>query len=448
MTKGETIMTATIIGTRETIEADCITVTEQAAIADLDHDHGVDWRAVKADFPIFEREINGKPITYLDSTATAQKPRAVIDTIQDFYTRHNANIHRGLYALSEEATTMYEQARAKIARFIHASSPREVIFTRNATEAINLVAYSWGRTNIGPGDTILITEMEHHADIVPWQILAQEKGATLAYIPLDRATGTLQLERLDDLLTEKVKLVGVVHVSNSLGTINPVAEIIRRAHEVGAVVLLDGAQSVPHMPVDVQALGCDFLAFSGHKMCGPTGIGVLWGRRELLAAMPPFLGGGDMIRRVTMQSSTYAEPPARFEAGTPPIAEAIGLGAACDYLSAIGMARVRAHEVAISQYALDRFAEVPGLYIYGPSDTEQRGATFSFALADVPPHDMASILDSEGIAIRAGHHCCHPTMFALDVAGTSRASFYIYNLPEDVDRLVMGLQRAAQLFGV
>ncbi len=441
-------MTATMSGIREATDPSCTPTVTATATAAIAHDSAIDWRAVKADFPIFDHEVGGKPLTYLDSTATSQKPRVVIDTLHEFYSHHNANIHRGLYALSEAATAMYEQARAKVARFIHARSSREVIFTRNATEAINLVAYSWGRANIGPGDTILITEMEHHADIVPWQILAQEKGATLAYIPLDPATGTLQMDKLDDLLTDKVKLVGVVHVSNALGTINPVEEIIRRAHEVGAVVLLDGAQSVPHMPVDVQALGCDFLVFSGHKMCAPTGSGVLWGRRELLNAMPPFLGGGDMIRRVTMQSSTYAEPPARFEAGTPAIAEAIGLGAACDYLSAIGMANVRAHEVAISQYALERFAEVPGLHIFGPLDVRQRGATFSFALADVPPHDMASILDSEGIAIRAGHHCCHPTMFALDVAGTSRASFYIYNLNEDVDRLVAGLHKAAQIFGV
>ncbi len=406
------------------------------------------WRAVKADFPIFEREINGHPLTYLDSTATAQKPRLVLDTLQQFYSRHNANIHRGVYTLSEEATALYEQARAKVARFINAASPREVVFTRNTTEAINLVAYSWGRANIGPGDTILISEMEHHSNIVPWQILAEERGATLAYIPLDPATGTLQLERLDDLLTDKVKLVSVVHVSNALGTINPVEEIIRRAHQVGALVLLDGAQSVPHMPVDVQALGCDFLAFSGHKMCGPTGIGVLWARRELLTAMPPFLGGGDMIKRVTMQRSTYADPPTRFEAGTPAIAQAVGLGAACDYLAAIGMDKVRAHEVDLARYALARFAEVPGLHIFGPGDVTQRGATFSFALADVPPHDMATILDREGIAIRAGHHCCQPIMDTLDVSGTSRASFYIYNLTEDVDRLVAGINKAAQIFGV
>ncbi len=406
------------------------------------------WRAVKADFPIFEREINGQPLTYLDSTATAQKPRQVLDTLQQFYSHHNANIHRGVYTLSEEATALYEQARAKVARFINAPLPREVVFTRNATEAINLVAYSWGRTNIDPGDTILISEMEHHSNIVPWQILAEERGATLAYIPLDPATGTLQLERLDDLLTDKVKLVSVVHVSNALGTINPVEEIIRRAHQVGALVLLDGAQSVPHMPVDVQALGCDFLAFSGHKMCGPTGIGVLWARRELLTAMPPFLGGGDMIKRVTMQRSTYADPPTRFEAGTPAIAQAVGLGAACDYLAAIGMDKVRAHEVDLARYALARFAEVPGLHIFGPGDVTQRGATFSFALADVPPHDMATILDREGIAIRAGHHCCQPIMDTLDVSGTSRASFYIYNLTEDVDRLVAGINKAAQIFGV
>ncbi len=404
-----------------------------------------DVLAIRREFPILQQEVNGKPLAFLDSGASSQKPRQVIDCLEDYYKRYNANVHRGVYKLSEEATFAYERARGKVARFIGAASQREVIFTRNTTEALNLVAYSWGGANLQPGDRILLTIMEHHSNIVPWQQLAQRTGAKLDYLGID-GEGRLRLDELDQKLSERTKLVALTHQSNVLGTINPVRAIADRAHAVGAVVVVDGAQSVPHMPVDVQALGCDFLAFSGHKMCAPTGIGVLWGRRALLEAMPPFLGGGSMIKVVELEQSTYADLPARFEAGTPAIGEAIALGAACDYLSEIGMEAIHGHELELLAYALERLSAVEGLTLFGPRSVEQRGAAVSFTLDGVHPHDVAAILDGENVAVRAGHHCTQPLHRQLDVPATTRASFYIYNTHEDVDRLAAGLEKARRMF--
>ncbi len=404
-----------------------------------------DVLALRREFPILQQQVHGKPLAFLDSGASSQKPRCVIEALDDYYRRYNANVHRGVYTLSEEATFAYERARGKVARFIGASSKREVIFTRNSTEAINLVAYAWGGANIHAGDRILLTMMEHHSNIVPWQMLAQRTGAKLDYIGID-AEGRLRLDELDQKLTPGVKLLAVTHQSNVLGTINPVAMLAERAHAVGAKILLDGAQSVPHMPVDVKALGCDFLAFSGHKMCGPTGIGALWGRREILEAMPPFLGGGSMIEVVDLESSTYAGVPARFEAGTPAIGEAIALGEACDFLAGIGMDSIFQHEQELLSHALDRLASVEGLRILGPHTTEQRGGALSFTLEGVHPHDVAAILDGEGVAVRAGHHCTQPLHRFYDVPATTRASFYIYNTDEEVDRLAAGLEKARKLF--
>jgi len=404
-----------------------------------------DVLAIRREFPILQQEVNGKPLAFLDSGASSQKPRQVIDCLEDYYKRYNANVHRGVYKLSEEATFAYERARGKVARFIGATSQREVIFTRNTTEALNLVAYSWGGANLQPGDRILLTIMEHHSNIVPWQLLAQRTGAKLDYLGID-GEGRLRLDELDQKLSERTKLVALTHQSNVLGTINPVRAIAERAHAVGAVVVVDGAQSVPHMPVDVQALGCDFLAFSGHKMCAPTGIGVLWGRRALLEAMPPFLGGGSMIKVVELEQSTYADLPARFEAGTPAIGEAIALGAACDYLSEIGMEAIHGHELELLAYALEQLSAVEGLTLFGPRSVEQRGAAVSFTLDGVHPHDVAAILDGENVAVRAGHHCTQPLHRQLDVPATTRASFYIYNTHEDVDRLAAGLEKARRMF--
>ncbi|PDV97596.1 cysteine desulfurase [Candidatus Chloroploca asiatica] len=404
-----------------------------------------DVLAIRREFPILQQEVHGHRLAFLDSAASSQKPRQVIDCLEDYYRRYNANVHRGVYKFSEEATFAYERARGKVARFIGAASQREIIFTRNTTEAINLVAQTWGATNLRPGDRILLSLMEHHSNIVPWQMIAQRTGAILDYLSID-GEGRLVLEELDQKLTEQTKLVALTHQSNMLGTINPVRMIAERAHAVGAVMLVDGAQSVPHMPVNVTELGCDFLAFSGHKMCAPTGIGVLWGRRKLLEAMPPFLGGGSMIKVVELEQSTYADVPARFEAGTPAIGEAIALGEAIDYLSAIGMEAIYQHEVELMAYALERLGNVPGLTLYGPLTTEQRGGAFSFTLAGVHPHDVAAILDGQGIAVRAGHHCTQPLHRHFDVPATTRASFYIYNLPEEVDRLAVGLEKASKLF--
>jgi cysteine desulfurase/selenocysteine lyase len=413
-----------------------------------------DIRHIRADFPILKRQVHGKPLVYLDNAATSQKPEAVLQAMDDYYRRYNANIHRGVHTLAEEATTAYESARRKVARFINAYSYREVVFTRNTTEAINLVARSWGQANVGAGDVIILTEMEHHSNLVPWQLLAHAVGAQLEFIGLD-GNGRLLLEGLDRLLgefAERVKLVAVNGMSNVLGTINPVAEVAERAHAAGALLLVDGAQSVPHLPVDVRAIDADFLAFSGHKMLGPTGIGVLWARRELLEAMPPFLGGGDMIKSVHLRHSEWNEVPYKFEAGTPNMAHAVGLGAAVDYLTDLGMDWVHAHEQALAAHAMDSLSTVPDLHIYGPPAAD-RGGVVTFNLIKngdllIHPHDLASIVDREGIAIRAGHHCAQPLMEHYGVPATARASFYIYNTPEEVDKLVEALFKARRVFGL
>jgi cysteine desulfurase / selenocysteine lyase len=404
-----------------------------------------DILALRREFPILQQEINGKPLAFLDSAASSQKPRRVLEGLEDYYRRYNANVHRGIYKLSEEATFAYERARGKVAMLLGATSMREVIFTRNATEAINLVAHSWGSANVREGDRILLTMMEHHSNIVPWQMLAQRVGAHLDYLPID-GEGRLVLDDLDQVLTERTRMVALTHQSNVLGTINPVRAIADRAHAVGARVLVDGSQSVPHMPINVLELGADFLAFSGHKMCGPTGIGALWGRYELLEAMPPFLGGGSMIKRVDLDQSSYADVPARFEAGTPAIGEAIALGIAIDFLNSVGMSAIHDHEIELLRYALDRLGQVEGLTIYGPPTAHERGAVVSFTLAGVHPHDVAAILDGEGIAVRAGHHCAQPLHRFFDVPATARASFYLYNIAEEVDRLATGLEKAWKLF--
>jgi len=402
--------------------------------------------AIRADFPILSRSFDGTPLVYLDSAASSQKPEAVIRAMDDYYRLHNANVHRGIHKLSEEATALYENARKRVAKFINAASWRELIFARNTTEAINLVAYAWGRANIKAGDVILSTEMEHHSNIVPWQMLAAEKGARVEYVPVTD-DGRLRLDALDTLLTPQVKLFAFAAMSNVLGTINPVADLVRRAHAVGALALVDGAQSVPHMPTDVQALDCDFLAFSGHKMCGPTGSGGLYGKRALLEAMPPFMGGGDMIRTVRLSGATWNDLPYKFEAGTPAIAEGVGLGAAVEYLTAVGMERVRQHEFELTGYGIDRLAEVEGLTLYGPADPAVRGGTLTFNLGEIHAHDLSTLLDQDGIAIRAGHHCAQPLMERYGVAATARASLYLYNEPAEIDRLVASLRRAKQVFG-
>ncbi len=403
-------------------------------------------QAVRNDFPILERRVSsGARIVYLDSTATAQKPLAVIQAMNDFYRRSNANIHRGVHTLAEEATALYEQAREKIARFIHAPSPRQVIYTRNATEAINLVAYTWGRTCLQPGDRVVLTEMEHHSNLVPWQMLAAERGLELDFIPVTEE-GLLDLETYRLLLERGPKLVAFTHVSNVLGTINPAQEIISLAHQAGAVTLVDGAQSVPHLAVDVQALDADFLVFSAHKMCGPTGIGVLYGKADLLERMPPFLGGGDMIKEVKLHSFRPNTLPHKFEAGTPAIAEAVGFGAAVDYLSRLGMPAIAAHEHDLVAYALDRLEEIPGLRLLGPP-AEKRGGVAAFVLNGIHPHDVAQILDRQGIAVRAGHHCAQPLHEKFGLSATTRASFYLYNTREEIDLLVNGIYEVKKFFG-
>jgi cysteine desulfurase / selenocysteine lyase len=399
---------------------------------------------VRADFPILSRKVHGSELVFLDSAASSQKPEAVIDAMNTYYRTSHANVHRGVHTLSEEATAQYEGARAKVSQFIGACCPKEVIWTRNATEAINLVAYSWGRTNVGHGDRILLTEMEHHANLVPWQILADEKGAVLDFVPV-ADDGTLMLERLDKLLTPRTKLFAFTAASNVLGTLNPVKAMTRAAHRAGALVLVDGAQSAPHLPVDVQELDIDFMAFSAHKMLGPTGIGALWGRRELLNAMPPFLGGGDMIREVRLRSFRPSELPWKFEAGTPAIAEAIGFGAAVEYLEALGMEAVHAHEREITDYAFARLAQVPGLRILGPS-ADHRGGLVTFTLVDIHPHDIAGALDSMGIAIRAGHHCAMPLHERFGIPASARASFYVYTTKAEIDALGEGLEKVVEYF--
>lgn len=403
--------------------------------------------AIRGDFPVLERQVRpGVPLVYLDSTATSQKPRSVIDVMNSYYRDHNANIHRGIHKLAEEATAEYEASREKVSQFIHAPSSKQIIFTRNTTESINLVAYSWGRKFLKPGDIVLLTEMEHHSNIVPWQILESELGIRLEFIEVTE-DGFLDEEDIFRKIELKPKLVSFTHMSNVLGTINPAKTIIQAAHQIGAIVLLDGAQSVPHFPVDVQDLDVDFLAFSGHKMCGPTGIGVLYGKRELLENMPPFLGGGDMIKRVHLRSFVPNGIPYKFEAGTPAIAEGIGLGAAIDYLNNIGLDSIARHEHELVEYAIGKLAPIPGLTIYGPG-ANYRGGVISFTLEGVHPHDISQVLDQFGIAIRAGHHCAMPLHEKYQLSATARASFYLYNTIEEIDKLAEAIYKVKDIFGV
>jgi cysteine desulfurase/selenocysteine lyase len=405
----------------------------------------LDLARVRADFPILQREVNGHRLVYLDSAASSQKPRQVIDALVDYYTSVNANVHRGVHTLSVEATDLYEAARERMGRFVGVEDPMEVVFVRNTTEALNLVAVCWGREYLKPGDEIVATLLEHHSNLVPWQRVAQETGARIRLVRL-RSDGTLDLDDLDRLLSPRTRVVAVAHASNVLGTINPLVEVAERAHAVGAIVVADGAQSVPHLPTDVHELGVDFLAFSGHKMLGPMGIGVLWGKRELLEAMPPFLGGGGMIREVYEDRATWAPLPEKFDAGTPSVADSISLAAAADYLDDLGMSNVRAHEIEVTQYALERLAAVPDVTVYGPLDARARTGVVSFNLEGVHPHDAGTVLDEAGVAVRAGHHCCQPLHRSLDVAATLRASFYVYNGPDDVDTLVDALGTARRLY--
>ena len=405
---------------------------------------GLDVAKIREDFPILSRTFDGRPLVYLDSAATSQKPQQVIDAVSDFYAHHNANAHRGIYTLGEEATERFEGARAAIARFLGAPSPDTVVFTKGVTESINLVANSWGRANLHEGDEVLITEMEHHSNIVPWQMITAQTGATLRYIPLTD-DGLLDLSRLGSLLTERTKVLGVTGMSNALGTITPLRQLIDAAHAVGAVVLVDAAQLAPHHAIDVQALDTDFLAFSGHKMLGPTASGGLFGKAELLEAMPPFMGGGEMIHEVFHDHSTFKAAPHKFEAGTMQIAQQVGLGAAVAYLEGLGMDAVRAHEEEITRYALDRLIDA-GATVYGPKDASARGGAVSFWFKDVHPHDLATIVNEQGIAIRAGHHCAQLVMRRYDVAATARASFYVYNTKEEVDLLADALDHAQSIF--
>jgi cysteine desulfurase/selenocysteine lyase len=413
----------------------------------------MDVARIRKDFPILDRTVRGgRPLVYLDSANTSQKPRQVIETLTEFYERHNANIHRATHELGEEATAAYEGARIKVARFIGTSDETEVVFTKNISEAINLVAYAVGnvgagRLRLGEGDEVVISEMEHHSNIVPWQLLCQRTGARLRWFSVT-PDGRLDLDQADDLINGRTKIVAISHQSNVLGTINPVADIAARAHAVGAVVLVDAAQSVPHGLMDVGSLGADFVGFTGHKMCGPTGIGVLWARRALLDEMPPFLGGGEMIQTVWMDRSTYAPPPHKFEAGTMPIAQAVGLGAAVDYLSDLDLSAVRAHEQNLVRRALHALGEIDGLRILGPTEPVNRGSAISFTLEGAHPHDVSQVLDDRGVAVRAGHHCAWPLHRALGVQASTRASFYLYNTPEEVDALADGIRTAQKFFGV
>lgn len=406
----------------------------------------LDIKAVRADFPILHQDVRpGVPLVYFDNAATSQKPQAVIDVLDDYYARYNSNVHRGIHRLSEEATDAYEAARKRAAGFINAGSARQVIFTRNTTEGINLLAHTWGRENLGAGDVVLTTELEHHSNIVPWQMLTERYGYELKYVPVTDE-GELDIEAYHNLLDERVKLVTFAHVSNVLGTVQPAREMIDAAHAVGAVVHVDGAQGAPHIPVDVQALDCDFYTLSGHKMVGPTGIGVLYGRRDLLEAMPPWMGGGDMILRVTLEGTEYNEIPYRFEAGTPNIAGAIGLGAAIDYLTGIGMDVIHQHERVLTAYALERLAEVPGVSVLGPNDADRKCGVAAMVLKEAHPHDVAQVLDHAGIAVRAGHHCAMPLHQRFGVVASTRASFYLYNTLDEIDRLIEGLYEVKKLF--
>jgi cysteine desulfurase/selenocysteine lyase len=405
-----------------------------------------DVAALRREFPTLDQKVNGKPLVYLDNAATSQKPRSVLAALDEYYARDNANVHRGIHELSRRATMAYEDARAKVARWINAPDAAEVVWTRGTTEAINLVACAWGLGSLREGDEIVVTVMEHHSNLVPWQLLARRTGAKLRYIELDDQ-GRLVLDDLPSLLGERTRMVAFAHVSNALGTVNPVKEIAAAAHEVGALVLVDGAQGAVHRRVDVQDLGVDFYAFSGHKMCGPTGIGALWARRDLLESMEPYQGGGEMIEFVERDMSTWAEVPHKFEAGTPNIAGAIGMGAAVDFLSRLDGEAVAAHERALMAYALERVGAVPGIRIYGPESLDERAAVLPFTLGDAHPHDISTILDTEGVAVRAGHHCAQLVMKRYGLSATARASFYLYNTEEEVDRLVEGLEQVRGIFG-
>ncbi len=406
---------------------------------------GLDVSRIKEDFPVLQRQIYGRQLVYLDNAATSQKPQSVIDAISDYYSGYNSNVHRGVHTLAAEATAAYEDARKKIARFINGDDPKSIIFTRNTTESINLVAHSWGRRHLFPNDEIVLTAMEHHSNIVPWQLLAKDVGCKIRVLDITD-DGYLRLDQLEKLLNDKTRLVAFTHVSNALGTINPVRQIADAAHAHGALVLVDGAQGMPHDTVDVEAMGADFFACSPHKALGPTGVGVLWARRDLLEEMDPFLGGGEMIRDVSFERSTWAAVPHKFEAGTPSIADVIGMGAALDYLSSLGMDNVRAHERAIISYALERLRELPFLTIYGPGNPEDRCGLVSFNDTDIHPHDLGTVVDRHGVAIRAGHHCAKPLMRRLGLVASARASFYLYNDKEDVDSLVEALYEARKVF--
>lgn len=403
--------------------------------------------ALRNDFPIFKKKINGKELIYLDNASTTQKPHSVIDSITDFYTNYNSNIHRAVYQLAEEATELYEQSREKIANFINVR-PEEIVFTRNTTESINLIAHSWARTNLKKDDGIVITELEHHSNIVPWQILCQEIGTRLEYVGIDE-NGFLDLEHMIELISsKKVKLVSLSHMSNVLGTIVPIERIIKVAHEHGIPVIVDGAQSVPHMPVNVKNMDCDFLVFSAHKMLGPTGVGVLYAKKEFLEKMRPFMGGGDMIKEVFKFHTNYNEVPYKFEAGTPNIADVVGFGAAIGYLEKIGMENIRRHEINLTEYALESILSLKYVTVYGPRDPKYRGGVISFNIADIHPHDLATIMNDHGIAIRSGHHCAQVLMQRLDVPATSRASFYIYNTKEEIDKFINAIKEAGRIFKI
>ena len=423
-----------------------MTITSEPTGSAVDGVSAFDPHAIRDDFPILGQEINGHRLVYLDSASSSQKPAVVIDAVADYYREYNANVHRGIYTIGEKATAAYEAARVRVAQFINAPDSHEVIFTRNATEAINLVAYSWGRRNIDRSDVIVLTEMEHHANLVPWQLLVQERDGDLEFVPITDE-GILRLDVFEVLLRLRPKLVAFTHVSNTLGTINPVREMAEMAHAAGALVLIDGAQAVPHVPVDIQALGADFYAFSGHKMLGPMGSGALWARRELLDAMPPFLAGGEMIREVHLRRSDFNEIPWKFEAGTPAVADAIGLGVAAEYLGALGMDAVREHERDLVAYALETLPRVvPEIALYGPLDPALRGGVIPFNLPGIHPHDVAQVLDRFGIAVRAGHHCTMPLHERLDLAATARASFNVYSTREDIDALAAGLREVQKVF--
>jgi cysteine desulfurase/selenocysteine lyase len=418
-------------------------------------DRSYDVEAIRKDFPILSRQVHGVPLVYLDTANTSQKPRQVLDVLEDYYSQHNANVARAVHTLGSEATSMFEAARDKVAAFLNAPSRNEVIFTKNISESLNLLAYSLSNATsfpgaekfrIGPGDNVVVTEMEHHSNLVPWQLLAQRTGAEFRFIPID-ADGRLVESAIDERIDSRTKVVSFVHQSNALGTVNPVQRIVARAKSVGALTILDAAQSAPHRRIDVQELGVDFLGFTGHKLYGPTGVGVLWGRYELLAELPPFMGGGEMIETVDMTGTTFAAPPHRFEAGTPMIAEAIGLGAAIDYVSAIGMDNIQAHEDELTRYALDALATVPGLRVIGPNSPDQRGGSISFVVKGVHPHDVSQLLDEQGIAVRAGHHCARPVCVRYGVPATTRASFGIYTTTAEIDALVAGLARVQEMFG-